>query len=98
MNDIIALEAKLETMQKNPSRMTAEQGRLLSQQYKQKITPIDVPSLIEDQKVILKVPLKDRVHERAESHRSSQYVFMPADKEVGPTGPSAALNITKANS
>ena len=37
--------------------------------------------MIEDQKVILSVPLKDRVHDRAESMRSSQYVFMPGEKE-----------------
>ena len=71
--------------------MTADQGKLLANQYQQKIASQNVTSLIEDQKIILKVPLKDRVHTRADSMRSSQYVFMPSEsKEPASAGLSAA--------
>ena len=50
---------------------------------------MNVPSLIEDQKIILGVPLKDRVHTHAESMRSSQFVFMPSESNREP--PSAGL-------
>lgn len=79
MSDVIALEEKIDAIAKLPSKMSADQGKVLKQAYNRKITKHQVPVLIEDAKVIKAVPLALRVADKTESQsmRSSR-VLKPA--------------------
>ena len=77
MKDIMALEKKIATMSESTSRMTSDQGKVLQKKYDQKITPLQVPLMIEDQAVIMTVPLSKRRYEPAESVRSSRIGGVP---------------------
>ena len=73
MEDLLKLEQRIDAQTKNPSKMTADMGRTLQSLYRAKIGPSNLPALIEDQKIVISVPLNQRVSEPAESTRASQY-------------------------
>ncbi len=72
MTDIQALEQKIAQMSTSTNKMTSDQGKVLQNKFVQKIAPLQIPMMIEDQAVIITVPLVKRKYEPAESIRSSR--------------------------
>lgn len=57
LQDLVKLEQRIDAITKNPSKMTADMGRNLQALYRAKISPNNLPNLIEDQKIVKDVPL-----------------------------------------
>lgn len=60
--------------------MTADMGKSLQSLYRAKISPFNLPNLIEDQKIVKSVPLAQRVSETSESVKASQYSMRPSSQ------------------